>query len=731
MSSQPNPAPKYVFGPFDYDGASAELRKHGSRVRLQGQPLQILATLLDRAGEVVSREALQRELWASATNGDFEHGLNAAVNKLRQVLGDSAEQPRYIETLPGRGYRFVAPLRTPTFQVMEMPSLVREPASPQGGWWKWVAGLMALLAAMGLGYWLAPRQAPIAWKPSQFTIHPPAGFFLEGAGIRQSFAVSPDGGSIAFTAMDSSGIFSAFLQQLGSLDAKPVPDGKGAYTVFWSPDGQALLFSSRGQLRRVTVTAEGGMGMASQIVGPAIPYLGTAVPLSGQRLLVSSQNASAILSASGAPAQPTQTIYSWPQLLPDGKRFIYTQLDLKAGRHRARLALADGQDVGEEVVQADSRTMYTASTKSDGGYLLYLRAGTLLAQPFDLRAQKTTGAPVAIVRRVTSFRTPGSADFSVSGRGVLAYQTFVNRTQLTWVNREGLVLGPASAGDLSTKYARLSPDGRSVATTTYDVDRGEADLWIFEGTSGRRISSGPGNRHAPVWSPDGKKLVFFQPSGGPPRLFWQSIESGSQEEALPQSAFMIPTSWSPDGRFILYNNSGFPLLVNDSQSDIFAVDLARGRKLTPVIQTPFHEANAAFSPDSKWLAFTSNESGRVEIYLQAVEIGESIRVTGPRYPVSKNGAQALRWRGDTKELYYLAFDSRVYAVPLRLGATVTAGPAVPLFSISTEARAAIHETLGFDVSADGKRFVIPTVTSKEDPAIVVVQDWETLLLPKK
>ena len=114
-----------------------------------------------------------------------------------------------------------------------------------------------------------------------------------------------------------------------------------------------------------------------------------------------------------------------------------------------------------------------------------------------------------------------------------------------------------------------------------------------------------------------------------------------------------------------------------------------------------------------------------------MEIGESIRVTGPRYPVSKNGAQALRWRGDTKELYYLAFDGRVYAVPLRLGATVTAGPAVPLFSISTEARAAIHETLGFDVSADGKRFVIPTVTSKEDPAIVVVQDWETLLLPKK
>ena len=146
MSSQPNPAPRLTFGPFEYDGASRELRKHGSRLRLHGQPLQILATLIHHAGEVVSREALQSELWASATNGDFEHGLNAAVNKLRQVLGDSAEQPRYVETVPGRGYRFVAPLRTPASVLVEIPAPVREPVLerrlPQRLWFRAAAGLL-------------------------------------------------------------------------------------------------------------------------------------------------------------------------------------------------------------------------------------------------------------------------------------------------------------------------------------------------------------------------------------------------------------------------------------------------------------------------------------------------------------------------------------------------------------------------------------------------------------
>ena len=726
MSSQLNPTPRFLFGPFEFDAGAGELRKHRNRLRIQGQPLQILSSLLERAGDVVSRESLQRELWTGATSGDFEHGLNAAVNKLRQVLGDSAEQPRYIETLPGRGYRFIAPLQSPgLLSVVEMPPAVVVPASAGKKWQAWVGGALLLACVLSLGYWWGLRRntGDMAWKPGQFMVHPPPGYFLEGAGIRQSFALSPDGKRLAFTAMDSSGMFRAFVRELGSLEAKPVPDGQGAYSVFWSPDSRWLHFTARGQLRRIQTG-----GAASQSLGAAMPYLGMGIPLGGDRLMVSSHMFSASLSGTDPRPREIPGTYAWPQMLPGGEHFLFTRYDAKSGQHRARVARVDRTGEEREVAQADSRVMYTASARGNAGYLVYLRAGTLLAQPFDPRSLQTTGAPVAIVRRVTSFQPTGAADFSVADRGLLAYQTFVNRSQLAWVNRSGQVLSSASPGDLSTKGGRVSPNGKRIATSNYDVDRGVTDVWIFENGAGRRLSTGPGLRHGPVWSPDGKKVVFFRSLGSWPKLVWQTVDDGSPEEALPESPYMQPSSWSPDGRFILYNDTGLPAVSDGGQSDIFAVDLHRGRKLVPLIKTPFHEANGTFSPDGQWIAFTSNESGRTEIYVQAVEKGESIRVTGARHLISRNGAQCLRWRADGRELYYLAFDGKVYAVPLRWGSTVEVGAASALFSIGTEARAAIHSQLGFDVSADGSRFLVPTVTAKEDPAIVVVQDWERLLL---
>ena len=156
-------------------------------------------------------------------------------------------------------------------------------------------------------------------------------------------------------------------------------------------------------------------------------------------------------------------------------------------------------------------------------------------------------------------------------------------------------------------------------------------------------------------------------------------------------------------------------------------DLARNRKAIPLLTTRFHEANPAFSPDGKWLAFTSDESGRAEVYLQAFQSGDIPNLTGERYRVSGAGAQALRWRRDGKELFYLDFDGRVQAVPVRLSPKPEFGPTTALFSITTEARAAIHSVLGFDVSADGKRFVVPVVSSAQASSLIVIQNWEALL----
>jgi dipeptidyl aminopeptidase/acylaminoacyl peptidase len=191
--------------------------------------------------------------------------------------------------------------------------------------------------------------------------------------------------------------------------------------------------------------------------------------------------------------------------------------------------------------------------------------------------------------------------------------------------------------------------------------------------------------------------------------------------------FQFPSDWSPDGRYLAFVNTGFPRSANETQGDVWVFDLSQAGQQFPLLNTRFHEANPAFSPDGKWLAFTSNESGRPEVYLQAFRSGDGPVVVGERFLVSTGGAQALRWRRDGRELFYMDFTGQVQAVPVRLSRKPSFGSATALFSVSTDARAAIHSAIGFDVSADGQRFVIPTVTTAQGASIVVIQNWEALM----
>src|SRR5437867_2062597 len=199
------------------------------------------------------------------------------------------------------------------------------------------------------------------------------------------------------------------------------------------------------------------------------------------------------------------------------------------------------------------------------------------------------------------------------------------------------------------------------------------------------------------------------------------------EETTPAADFQIPLDWSSDGRFIAFMTTGFPRFANEQQSDISVFDLAQGKKIVPLLNSRFHESWGAFSPDGKWFAFTSNESGDSVVYVQAFRQGESPGLTGPRYAASKGGEATIRWRRDGRELYFVDSKGAVRALPVKLGRQPEFGPAETLFTISTEARAAIHSLPGFDVSADGSRFVIPVVSGAEGPSVVVIQNWEGLL----
>jgi eukaryotic-like serine/threonine-protein kinase len=736
MSGEPraNLSRPRVFGPFAFDEVSGELRKHGVRLRLQGQPLRILSLLLEQPGRLVRRDEFHQQLWSGSTFVDFEHGLNAAINRLRQVLGDSADHPRYIETLPGRGYRFIAAVEDadtkpmlviapgPSSEVDESPpaaSTARQTRGKTRKIWLIAGGLLALLAIV---YLAVVRRPVSSLAPQlQFVISPPDGYALEAGSSRQTFALSPDGTRLAFSAMDASGIFQAFVRDLNALESRPLGNTIGSYHVFWAPDGRSLFLSLRGSLHR---TALDGDSYQLLCDNPAILFTGVVV---GSNLLMSAHAADYIVPLAGGTPQQAKGHYPWPQVLPYGKHLLHTVFDTKTGHHRVRVVEIDNPGSARDLLETDSRAMYAPSVvEPRTGYLIYVRAGNILAHPFDPDSLRLRGEPIGIVSRTYSFLPTGAADFSVSNNGMLAYRRYLSRSQLAWVTRRGEVVKTVGPANVNVKQGRLSPDGRKIAASIFDVNRGVNDMWIIDVETGaaRRTIVGRGLTDNPVWAPDSKTLAFSRDDGRLPKLFVRGIGETDPEEPLPENFFQIPTDWSRDGRFIAFTNTSFAQVQNEMRGDVWLSDTARGRKPVHLIGTPFHEANPAFSPDGRWLAFTSNESGRTEVYVQAFEAGDSPRLVGERYLVSKHGAISIRWRPDGKELFYLAWDGRLYAVPISLSQRPKTGDPASLFAIDTEARAAIHSLSGFDVSPDGQHFLVPIVTSAERSAIVVMQNWE-------
>src|SRR6266567_1669215 len=400
MGTQPSPAPKVVFGPFEYDDVSGNLSKYGTLIRLHGKPLQVLSFLVSRPGQIISRDELQRHLWEGTTFVDFEQGLNSAVNKLRQALGDSADQPRYVETLPGQGYRFIAPIqRASTNAVLEMvaPSPLRiepKPIRPRQRRLPLAAGVALAVIACG-GYWLArhPKELIDPPKLTKLAVLPPDGFALEGAAGRQSFALSPDGARLAFTAMDSRGEFSVFLRDFNSLEPRLVPGSEGAHTVFWPADGRSLYLTAKGKFLRMPLEGEGHILLADS---PS--FMCSGAWLSPKRILLDSFRASYLVSPSGGPLERLKEIYLWPQMLPDGEHVLYVRWDARVGRNRAHVLRVGDFTTTKDLIETDSRVLYAPSTVTPKtGYLMYVRAGNLLARPFDPRSLQVTGEAMPVV----------------------------------------------------------------------------------------------------------------------------------------------------------------------------------------------------------------------------------------------------------------------------------------------------------------------------------------------
>jgi Tol biopolymer transport system component len=400
-----------------------------------------------------------------------------------------------------------------------------------------------------------------------------------------------------------------------------------------------------------------------------------------------------------------------PQFLPDGRHFLYSVRGSSdvAGIYVGQL----GSTESRRLLDADPGATYASS-----GQLLFVRQGTLFAQRFDPVGLELTGNPFPVAERVAS--GVQGAGVSVSGAGSIAYRTSSGsaQRQFVWFDRSGKEISRVgdSAGSLS--YPSLSRDGERVVL--YRAVNGNVDIWFLETRRGvfSRFTADVADDVMPIGSPDGNHIIFSSNRKGVHDLYQKSATTGGSEELLLSTAQpKFATDWSPDSRFVLFNSED-PTRSND----IWALPLDRNGQSFPVVQTNFDEQQAQFSPDGKWIAYQSNESGRVEIYVQPFP------GPGNKWPISTNGGSQVRWRRDGKELFYVSLDGRLMAVPIRI-ATNAAPPEVgtPVMLFTPSLGSAVQQAdyrHQYMVSSDGLRFLVATVTEGANLPITVILNWK-------
>ena len=478
--------------------------------------------------------------------------------------------------------------------------------------------------------------------------------------------ISPDGRALAFVGVDSTGTAQFWVRPMDALEARPLP-GQHTQRPFWSPDGRSLGYLSASKLHRVDL-ASGTDVIVADTPGGADGSWANGVVLydgSGADSIRASPGGGKVQAATRLDRGRKEAGHSWPSFLPDGRHFLFTctiagesVLDVKLGTL--------GSLVSRTVGHTETRAIYAH------GYLLSTSGGTLLAQRFDLQAGRTSGDAVALAEHVTG--SGGAGDFSVSRNGVLAYRpsSSAARSRLVWMDRSGRMLGQAAPPDQYDEI-RLSPDGARVATRIYQAQSVVADIWIRDLARGvsSRITFGTFDNLWPVWSPDGSRIAYGSSRGGEYHTFIRAASGTGGEDSLVHEpgGNDAPTDWSADGRTIALTRLG------SLGWDVLIQGPDPRQAPNKLLQSPFNERFGRISPDGRWLAYASNESGRYEIYVIPLAGGAG------KWQVSTGGGDDPFWRRDGRELLYRATDRNINAVAIGPGADFEPGMPEPLFRV--------------------------------------------------
>ena len=604
-----------------------------------------------------------------------------------QSASDLAEQLKWI----GEGQRAVT--------KEDVPVARRSWAG--AGWVLAAASFLLLIPGAAVWWKTAHRQLPAMYFNAAVPF--PA----------NDLAVSPDERVVAMVAYSAqTNDYVLWTYEIGTRRTTSFDGTQGASSPFWSPDGKTIGFFAEGKLKRVELA-----GGQVQIICDAPNGRGGAWNSAGE--IVLSPDAlgglSRVSAQGGSPVELTkldsargESSHRWPVFLPDGKHFIYLTANF-SGKIEVNAIFLSSLDSTEKrlLVHTGANASY-----AEPGYLLYLRDKTLVAQRFDRRTYVLSGEPQVLNDEVLFFPQVMRAVFAASGANIVVAQTGkgAHLSQLTWYDRSGKQVGTVGKPGWYNNL-HLSLDGHRVATDETDPDGRNIDIWVHEPArdATTRLTFDPALDQTPVWAPDGKTILFSSNRGLNFRLYLKNADGSGTEAEVASAGFTLfnPWHWSRDGKYVLLrkgNELGYMTLPE--------------RVIKPLIQASWTVRDAQFSPDGRWIAYASNETGKMEIYVSPFP-----NVNG-KWQVSTGGGQEPRWRGDGKELFYLSPDGKIMAAQVTSGASFAAGPPVALFQTHRRQPLSSQDTYSYDVSQDGQRFLVATRLDEANAApLSVLLNW--------
>ena len=582
---------------------------------------------------------------------------------------------------------------------------------------RWILGGAVTVAAAAVVLGLMFTRHSPAPSPAgiiRLIITPPPDVTLNPSAA--ALAVSPDGRTLAFVAASPDGRSGLWVRPFDSIAARRIPGTDGAVQPFWSPDSRYLAFISEdGKLKRVDVAsgvtetiAEGfGQGGAWNHDGVILWKL-----LQSSSLMRVSASGGPVTAATVLNAARGETAHASPQFLPDGRHFLYLARSRQPAHDGVLCVASLDAPVGVELLKTESAAAYAPP-----GFLLYVKGNTLLAHPFDAATLRLSGDPMPVAEQVENNTTTHRATFSVSQTGVLAYRS-LGGMQLMWMDRSGRSLDAVGPPGIYSNPA-LSADERMLAVARNDAATNAPHVWTLELARGvmSRLTSGSSGELMPVWSRDGRRIAYKSGNS-----FYQMASSGTGDPELLLSdagAFAAPLGWSRDGRAMLYEAS-----TERTRLDLMLLPLD-ARTPRVLLRTPFDETQAQPSPDGRWLAHVSNESGSNEVYVRSFDSGDG------KWRISTASGTEPQWRRDGRELFYLAADRRLMAVPVGSRSTFDLGSPSPLFEtrMSTFRNPAFTRNQ-YVVAGSEPRFLVsqPSKETSSSPVTVIVH-WTEGLKP--